>query len=171
MIELKINADTAQDLLAQLNALAAAMGGSAVVCAGVGGIGGIGGVNGGCGGPATSTAPVVEDPKPVKTRTTKKDEAKAPEPAPVETQDDSGVIEELPAEDDTSTETQGGVEVPALSYDDDVKPAILRLSMSKGREAVFRVLNSFGAEKSAQEIDPSKWAAVIQAVEDELEAK
>lgn len=96
----------------------------------------------------------------------KKDEPKAPPAEEPKTE----APKEEPKVDEPKTETQGGVKVEGLSYDDDVKPAILRLSMSKGREAVFRVLKAFGAEKSANEIDPSKWAEVIEMVDEELKA-
>lgn len=61
-------------------------------------------------------------------------------------------------------------EVPPISYEDDVKPAVLRLAMTKTRDAVFKVLAEFGAEKSAQEVDPADYGKLLERIDAEMEA-
>jgi hypothetical protein len=46
----------------------------------------------------------------------------------------------------------------------EVKHAVLSVSVKHGREGVFALLNQFGAAKSAQEIDPSRYPEVLEAV-------
>lgn len=43
----------------------------------------------------------------------------------------------------------------------DVKHAVLSVSIKHGREGVFDLLTRFGASKSAQEIDPSRWGDLL----------
>jgi hypothetical protein len=54
-------------------------------------------------------------------------------------------------------------EPAAISYAD-VKNAVLQLSVARGRETVFALLNKYGANKSAQEIDPAHYADVMETI-------
>jgi len=55
-----------------------------------------------------------------------------------------------------------------LTYEQ-VRTAILQVSVSMGREAVGAILRHFGATRNAQEIDPSRYAEVLAMTKKTLE--
>jgi hypothetical protein len=57
----------------------------------------------------------------------------------------------------------------ALTYVN-VRDAVLRLSMALGRPGVEKLLATFGADKNAQEIDPSRYPEVLSTIEDMMKA-
>jgi hypothetical protein len=75
----------------------------------------------------------------------KKAEEPAPEPA---------------AEGPEATERE---DAPALSYQRDVSPAVLRAVERGGRDKVVAILKTFGAGK-ASEVPAERWAELIEAV-------
>ncbi len=52
----------------------------------------------------------------------------------------------------------------------DVRNAFLRLATLKGRDVVGEVLKAHGATKTAQELEPSSYAAVLTDIEQRLAA-
>jgi hypothetical protein len=50
-----------------------------------------------------------------------------------------------------------------------VRTAILQVSVGVGREAVGTILQHFGATRNAQEIDPSRYAEVLAMAKKTLE--
>jgi hypothetical protein len=52
----------------------------------------------------------------------------------------------------------------------DVRNAFLRLATLKGRDVVGEVLKAHGATKTAQELEPSSYAAVLADIEQRLAA-
>jgi hypothetical protein len=88
-------------------------------------------------------APVAVAPEPV---------VVAPEPVVV--------VPEPVAEEPVAAET--------LTYEQ-VRTAILQVSVGVGREAVGTILRHFGATQNAQEIDPSRYAEVLAMAKKTLE--
>ena len=56
----------------------------------------------------------------------------------------------------------------AITYEQ-VRTAILQVSVGVGREAVGTILQHFGATRNAQEIDPSRYAEVLAMTKKTLE--
>lgn len=182
MLELKITADTAENMAKQLTSLASLYNGGATIVyvSGVGAAGGGSGAIGTGGSGAIGTGAALQDEPVRRTRgpNKPKDDGVAlttiTHPVGEPVAEDADVSPESLVETETEvadTVEQGGADVPALSYEDDIKPAILLVSMRKQREGVFRVLGQFGEGiKSAKEIDPKDWPALLEAVEAELAA-
>lgn len=95
-------------------------------------------------------APVAAAPEPV---------VVAPEPVAVVPEPVVFVPEPV-AEEPVAAET--------LTYEQ-VRTAILQVSVGVGREAVGTILRHFGATQNAQEIDPSRYAEVLAMAKKTLE--
>lgn len=64
----------------------------------------------------------------------------------------------------TSTAGSAGSKTAAEITYEDIRTMVLKLSVAKGRDAVFEFLGQFGAKKTAQEIDPSKYGEAMVAL-------
>jgi hypothetical protein len=51
-----------------------------------------------------------------------------------------------------------------------VRDAVLRLALAKGKPRVMELLNEFGAQKKADEIDPARYAEVLETINKIMEA-
>lgn len=160
-IEMNIVADSAEDLRKTLAALAGTR--ELVVTIGAGGSGGTGAAGVSSLEEVQNNAPDAAEQVQRRTRGPNKPKDSTP-PA----EEAGAKVIEVEAGAAPKTTLQSGVEVPALTYDDDIKPAFLRLAMQKGRERVFAVLAEFGAEKSASEITSEEWPNVLIRVDEEL---
>jgi hypothetical protein len=56
---------------------------------------------------------------------------------------------------------------PAMSYDDDIKPHMLQLSLKKGREAVFKVLGTFDVP-NVRDVPVDKWPELLALIDELL---
>lgn len=65
----------------------------------------------------------------------------------------------------TSGSATTASEAPPITYEE-VRHAVLQLSVKRGRDAVFGVLQHFGASKTAQEIDPARWSELLLFIDD-----
>lgn len=143
-IELTIRANDAADLKVQLAAL---LGGAAILVA----TGGGGGGGGAADAPRTSTRkpaePKAEPPKA------------EPEPAAEITQ----VSEEAIA-----TVADDPAERGPLTYDGDIKPAVLKVSAKHGRPGVEKLLADFGVDHTSK-VTEDKWPEFLAAIDKMLE--
>lgn len=71
---------------------------------------------------------------------------------------------EAPAEE-VVAEVEHGVVAASLDFDKDVAPRVLDLVARKGREAMTRILDQFGAAR-ASEIDTAQWPEFIAQLEE-----
>lgn len=148
-IELKIVALDAADLKKQLADLLS--GGSVTIVAGVGSAG-----EGATASGAVSTAPKAAKAKPEKPEIV---EAKV---------EDVAVAEEAPAaevvEETNVAEIEAAVEAGTLTYEGDIKPAVLKVSAKHGRPGVEKLLADFEAA-NAKEIPEAKWPELLAAID------
>ena len=144
--ELKITATTADDLAQHISTLAGLLSG---------------------------TAPVVDPVMPeVKEATTRRKAPVDPKPdpvlveTPVEKQPDpepEPVVEEAKAEEPAAETGK------TLDYQADVLPVVFKLTEVKGRDAVIKVLETFGVAKASQ-VAPEKFGEFVDAVQAEIAA-
>jgi len=90
-----------------------------------------------------------------------------PTVSPKETRDTSANAEPSP--------TSGSPEEPTAQTDatipyETVRDAVLRLALAKGKPRVMELLNEFGAQKKADEIDPARYGEVLETINKILEA-
>ena len=86
-----------------------------------------------------------------------------PEPAPKAKPQPKPVAEVVALEPTVAEGVAPEAAASEITYAE-VKHAVLSVSVKHGREGVFALLNRFGAAKSAQEIDPSRYPEVLEAV-------
>lgn len=125
----------------------------------------------------TVDAPKAEEPKAPRARAPKAEEAPktAENPTegsktPAKSADDQATDGKSPTSSEVSdTSAQSASDAPAMEYSV-VRTEVLKLNRDKGREAVEGLLKHFGAERSAQEIDPAKWPEVLAYIAEKLGA-
>jgi hypothetical protein len=105
----------------------------------------------------SAPAPVVVVPVPEPVAVVPEPVAAAPEPVAAAPEP---VAEEPVAEEPVADE--------AITYEQ-VRTAILQVSVGVGREAVGTILQHFGATRNAQEIDPSRYPEVLAMAKKTLE--
>ena len=103
--------------------------------------------------------PVAVAPKPV---------AVAPEPVAV-VPEPMAIAPEPVAEEPVAEEPVAEEPVAEEITYEQVRTAILQVSVGVGREAVGTILQHFGATRNAQEIDPSRYAEVLAMAKKTLE--
>lgn len=160
MLELKITASSPEDMAQQLAFMAAKFGQPGVLQVTVG-AGGSGGANTDIQAQDSGGAAPKAERKSASGKTTE---------AKVEEQKTDTVATAVEADP-----PQGDEGADALTYENHVKPAILRLSMAKGRDAVMKVLGEFpestvNGKASAANVPQAKWGALIERVETEMAA-
>ena len=65
-----------------------------------------------------------------------------------------------PEEVEAVTEPEGGVVAADLDFDKDIAPQVLDLVARKGRDAMVKVLDEFGAAR-ASEVDTAQWPELL----------
>lgn len=63
-----------------------------------------------------------------------------------------------------------GIKADAPIPYETVRDAVLRLALAKGKPRVMELLNEFGAQKKADEIDPARYAEVLETINKIMEA-
>lgn len=147
-IELKITGDTADDVKAQMSAFLS--GGTFSIVVGEGGGGGSGGAIAGAAQTTRRTPPKVDPPKVAE------------------------VVVEAPAAEEPAAEP--AAEEPAadeapkvLTYDGDIKPAVLKVSGKHGRAGVEKLLGEFGVDHTSK-VPEDKWPEFLAAIDKALAA-
>lgn len=126
MIELKITADTVEDLHSQMARLLSSS--------------------------APAATPPAEEPKPQRQQR----QAQSPPPPPPP-------VEEPTPQAETPAETPPADEPAGLTYDGDIKPAVLRVSEKHGRPGVEKLLAEFGVA-NAKEVPEARWPEFMAAI-------
>lgn len=150
-IELKITGETADDVKAQMSAFLS--GGTFSIVAGEGGVASGGGAAGTGAGAAQTTRRTPPKADPPKVEEVAAEAPVAEEPAA------EPAIEE-PAADDAPK---------ALTYDGDIKPAVLKVSGKHGRAGVEKLLGEFGVDHTSK-VPEDKWPEFLAAIDKALAA-
>lgn len=158
-ISLTINATDANDLRRQLADL---LGSAAVIptIAGTFVASGVG-APGGAGGATSATKPKVvagTDTEPKVEETKAAAEVVRPK---VETKTEETVAE--PEAEDTQADADEQTEV-VYTYDDHIKPSVLKVSAKHGRPGVEKLLSQFGVA-NAREVPEEKWPEFMAEIE------
>ena len=111
---------------------------------------------------AAPTNIVVEAPKGAKSKPAV--EAK-PEPTP---EPEVIAVEAEAAAPEPQADASADVDVSALTYEGDIKPAVLRVSVKHGRPGVEKLLADFKAG-NAREVPESEWPNLLAAIDKLLE--
>lgn len=117
---------------------------------------------------AVSATATAAEPAPRKTRATKPKPEPEVEAAKSEAQVESmtdAARNEAPAEaeaeaPEVQAEVESGIVAADLDFDKDVAPRVLDLVARKGREAMVKVLDEFGAAR-ASEVDAAQWPELL----------
>lgn len=115
---------------------------------------------------AVSATATAAEPAPRKTRATKPKPEPEVEAAKSEAQVESmtdAARNEAPAEaeaPEVQAEVESGIIAADLDFDKDVAPRVLDLVARKGREAMVKVLDEFGAAR-ASEVDAAQWPELL----------
>ena len=122
---------------------------------------------------APVTDPVMPEVKKAAAKAAKDVQAAAdpkPEPkvveAPVEKQPDP---EPEPTKEEAKGEEPAAETGKTLDYQKDVLPVVFKLTEVKGRDAVIKVLETFGVAKASQ-VAPEKFGEFVEAVQAEITA-
>lgn len=141
--ELKITATTAEELLEQIDAFVARGGAISV-----------------------TVDPVMPEVKKAAAKAAKVEEPK-PEPAKVE--ESKAEKQPDPEPEPTKAEEPAAETGKTLDYQADVLPLVFKLTEVKGRDAVIKVLETFGVAKASQ-VASEKFGEFVAAVQAEIGA-
>ena len=114
------------------------------------------------------TLPVAESAEtqpdaPAAKKRTKPGKPEQPAEAPVAEEP----VSEEPAVEEPTSEEPAEEPAPTITYEQ-IRSAILKVSLAVGRDGVTSIFKRFGATRNAQEIDPKHYPEVLAAAQDML---